>query len=127
MALEYIPSEVLASDHFVPYLDRIEQAFDGLEGNFTTSNTKSTKEWNFTSLMKAVKCSLVGAFAQKDRHSEWVRATLSPATAASWTIMDGTDQECFVSQPLLSTDHKFNQIYVGRFPQKRQSNLARVL
>ena len=116
---EYIPSEVLAPDHFVPYLDRIEQAFEGLEGNFTTSNTKSTKEWNFTSLMKAVKCSLVGAFAQKDRHSEWVRATLSPATAANWTIMDGTDQECFVSQPLLSTDHKFNQIYIGRFTQKR--------
>ena len=116
---EYIPSEVLAPDHFVSYLDRIEQAFEGLEGNFTTSNTKSTKEWNFTSLMKAVKCSLIGAFAQKDRHSEWVRATLSPATAASWTIMDGTDQECFVSQPLLSTDHKFNQIYVGRFTQKR--------
>ena len=67
---EYIPSEVLAPDHFVPYLDRIEQAFEGLEGNFTTSNTKSTKEWDFTSLMKAVKCSLVGAFAQKDRHSE---------------------------------------------------------
>jgi ABC-type oligopeptide transport system ATPase subunit len=116
---QYIPSEVLAPDHFVPYLDRIEQAFEGLVGNFTTSNTKSTKEWNFTSVMKAVKCSLVGAFAQKDRHSEWVRATLSPATAASWTVMDGTDQECFVSQPLLSTDHKFNQIYVGRFTQKR--------
>ena len=115
---EYVPSDVLPPDHFVPYLNRIEQAFEGLEGKFTTSNSKSTKEWDFKMLMKAVKCSLIGAFAQKERHSEWVRATLSPCTAANWSISDGNDQECFVSQPLLHTDHKFNNIYIGQFRQR---------
>lgn len=116
---QYVPSSLLEPNHFVSYLNRIEQAFEGLEGSFTTSNSQSTKEWDFKMVMKAVKCSLVGAFAQKERHSDWIRATLSPATAASWTIHDGTDQECFVSQPLLHTDHKFNQIYVGQFRKRR--------
>ena len=116
---EFIPSDVLAPDHFVPYFDCIEKAFEGLEGTFTTSNTKSSKEWDFKSVLKTTKNSLIGAFAQKERHSEWCRATLSPSTAANWTINDGTDRECFVSQPLLDTEYKFNQIFVGRFKQIR--------
>ena len=43
---EFIPSDVLAPDHFVPYFDCIEKAFEGLEGTFTTSNTKSSKEYS---------------------------------------------------------------------------------
>ena len=116
---ELIPSDVLAPDHFVSYFDRIEQAFEGLEGTFTTSNTKSSRQWDFKSVLKTVKCSLIGAFAQKERQSEWCRATLSKYTAANWTINDGTDRECFVSQPLLETDFKFNEIFVGRFKETK--------
>ena len=116
---EWIPSNTLAKDHFVSYLDRIDQAFADLvtcEQQFTTVSTRGTeKKWTFKSLQKAVKCSLVGAFAQKERHSEWVKATTSPALASNWSISDGTDQECFVSQPLLHTEHKYNGIYVGQF------------
>ena len=116
---EYIPSTTLAKDHFVSYLDRIDQAFANLgdcEQEFTTVSTRGTeKKWTFKSLQKAVKCSLVGAFAQKERHSEWIKATASPALASNWSISDGSDQECFVSQPLLHTGHKYNEIYVGQF------------
>ena len=116
---EWIPSTTLEKDHFVSYLDRIDQAFVSLgdcEQEFTTVSTRGTeKKWTFKSLKKAVKCSLVGAFAQKERHSEWVKATASPALASNWSISDGSDQECFVSQPLLHTEHKYNGIYVGQF------------
>lgn len=116
---EYIPSTTLAKDHFVPYVDRIDQAFADLgtcEQEFTTVSTRGTeKNWTFKSLQKAVKCSLVGAFAQKERHSEWVKATASPALASNWSISDGSDQECFVSQPLLHSNHRYNGIYVGQF------------
>ena len=116
---EWIPSNTLAEDHFVSYLDRIDQAFVSLgdcEQEFTTVSTRGTeKKWTFKSLKKAVKCSLVGAFAQKERHSQWVKATASPALASNWSISDGSDQECFVSQPLLHTEHKYNEIYVGQF------------
>lgn len=121
---EWIPSTTLAKNHFVSYLDRIDQAFTDLgdcEQEFTTVSTRGNeKKWTFKSLQKAVKCSLVGAFAQKERHSEWVKATLSPALASSWVMNDGTDQECFVSQPLSHTEHRYNEIYVGQF----KKNLA---
>jgi len=116
---EWIPSNTLAKDHFVSYLDRIDQAFVELvtcEQEFTTVSTRGTeKQWTFKSLQKAVKCSVVGAFAQKERHSEWVKATASPALASNWSISDGSDQECFVSQPLLHSKHRYNEIYVGQF------------
>ena len=116
---EWIPSTTLAKDHFVSYLDNIVQAFADLvdcEQEFTTVSTRGTeKQWTFKSLQKAVKCSLVGAFAQKERHSEWVKATASPALASNWSISDGSDQECFVSQPLLHSNHRYNEIYVGQF------------
>ena len=32
---EYVPSTTVAPDHFVPYLDRIEAGFDGLEGEWS--------------------------------------------------------------------------------------------
>ena len=115
---EWIPSTTLAEDHFVPYLERIDQAFEGLDCEFTTTtvSTRGTdKQWTFKSLQKAVKCSLVGAFAQKERHSEWVKATASPALASTWSISDGSDQECFVSQPLLHSKHRYKEIYVGQF------------
>ena len=125
---EWIPSTTLANDHFVSYLDRIDQAFADLgdcvefealpydRQEFTTTTTRGAeKVWTFKSLQKAVKCSLVGAFAQKERHSEWVKATTSPTLASNWAISDGSDQQCFVSQPLLHTEHKYNGIYVGQF------------
>ena len=98
---EWIPSNTIEKDHFVPYLDRIDQAFADLgdcEQEFTTISTRGTeKKWTFKSLQKAVKCSFIGALAQKERHSEWVKATASPALASNWYISDGSSQECFVS------------------------------
>ena len=118
---EYIPTTTLSKDHFVSHLDKIDNAFENLEGIFTTISTRgSEKQWTFKSLQKAVKCSFVGALAQKERHSEWIRATLSPTKASNWFISDGSDQECFVSQPLLNFEHKYNEIYVGQF----KKNLA---
>ena len=48
---EWIPSNTLAKDHFVSYLDRIDQAFVELvtcEQEFTTVSTRGTeKKWTF--------------------------------------------------------------------------------
>ena len=55
---EYIPSTTLAKDHFVSYLERIDQAFADLgacEQEFTTISTRGTdKQWTFKSLQKAL-------------------------------------------------------------------------
>ena len=54
---EWIPSTTLAEDHFVPYLERIDQAFEGLDCEFTTTtvSTRGTdKQWTFKSLQKAL-------------------------------------------------------------------------
>ena len=115
---EWLPSATLEKDHFVSYLDRIDQAFEGLDSQFTTTTmttTGTTKEWTLKSLQKAVKCSLVGAFAQKERHSEWAKVTQSPALATNWVINDGNDQDSFVSQPFACTSNKYKDIYVGQF------------
>ena len=91
---EFVPSETLPADFFIPYLDRIEKSFEGLDltKEFVT---KAGKIWTFGKLKKAVLCSFIGSMAPYHRESQWLRTTLSPATAASWMTNQG-DVNCFV-------------------------------
>eukprot|EP00966_Prymnesium_polylepis_P013015 299975-Prymnesium_polylepis.1 len=119
---EFVPSETLPADFFVPYLDRIEKSFEGLD-LAKEFKTKADKVWTFGKLKKAVLCSFIGSMAQDHRESQWLRTTLSPATAASWS----SDPNCtIVTQPFKGgimqankIDCKaalpFESIYVGNF------------
>jgi hypothetical protein len=123
---EFVPSETLPGDFFVPYLDRIEKSFEGLDltNEFVT---KAGKIWTFGKLKKALLCSFIGSMAPDHRESQWLRTTLSPATAGSWS----TDPNCtIVTQPFVQDlDHiikpdgteeklvgpKFPSLFVGNF------------
>ena len=106
---EYVPSATLAPDHFVPYLDRIEAGFDDLKGEWS----KGDKVYSVAKLKKQTLCSFVGAMASTQRKSEWARTTLSPQTAASWTIEGG-----FVTQPYKRLETLGGGIrYTGTLPQ----------
>ena len=132
--LEFVPSHLLPADFFVPYIDRINKAFDGLdlEKEFTTiTSTGKEKKYTLKDLKKNLPNSFIGTMAPTQKTNEWQRCTLSPATAKSWQINDG-EVSSFVHQPLYHFEcdvraedallpvftQRFESIFVGQFKRE---------